>query len=113
MILAASAICAGATAMFLAKAPGLALARAPANAVEALERDGHPLNIMESIARDMTDDQRAVSPYLASSAPQEVTREDDLFLGLGTRPKARGSTQLRAPEIEFAPARRVEGGKPE
>jgi cytochrome c553 len=44
-------------------------------------RDGDPLNIMELIASNMTDDQiRAVSLYFASLRPQEVTPNDDLFL---------------------------------
>ncbi|WP_137388781.1 c-type cytochrome [Rhodoligotrophos defluvii] len=68
-------------------------------------RDGDPLNIMEFVAKNMTDDQiRAVSLYFASLRPAEVTPQEDLYLTLeqvgergppGTRP---------AQETEPAPA---------
>lgn len=60
-------------------------------------RDGDPLNIMEFIARNMTDDQiRAVALYFASLRPQEVTPDEELYLTLE--------------ETEFAPADRAEQG---
>ena len=74
-------------------------------------RDGDPLNIMELIARDMTDDQiRAVSLYFASVRPEEVTPEDDMFLGLDEVEGTEAQRRFVPPEVEFAPASRVDGG---
>lgn len=78
------------------------------------ERDGDPLNIMELIAKDMTDDQiRAVSLYFASLRPEEVTPDEDMYLDLDEVEGTEGQRSFVPPDVEFAPAGRVEGGEPE
>ncbi|MFW6076868.1 MAG: hypothetical protein ACOC71_03885 [Hyphomicrobiales bacterium] len=62
----------------------------------------------------MTDDQiGAVSLYFVSLRPEEVTPDDDMFLGLDDVEGTGAQRSSVPPEIEFAPAGRVGGGEPE
>ncbi|WP_274426422.1 c-type cytochrome [Chelativorans sp. YIM 93263] len=78
------------------------------------ERDGDPLNIMESIAKNMTDDQiRAVSLYFASLRPREVTPDEDSYLTLDEA-DGQGVTGRQVPvQPDFVPAERANGNQQE